>query len=599
MPPHLSHKSIAVLPLVNSSGQEEHEYLCDGMTEALLHALTRVEGLRVTSRTSSFFFKGKQVPLVEIGQQLGVSTILEGNVQIRTSQLRITLRLIDITEDYTFWSETYQRSMDDLFAVQEEIGQQTAEHLREHLGHFDLAPPESTTASISVDAYKRYLKSRYHMLKMNEGEIRKGLAILEDLVEEIPAYPYAYLGLHMGYTLLGTLGYMASGEAFRKGMPYLEQAIVLDESLPECQIQLAWMSFLERWDLDKTYRHLQVVRHKQPIVDFYQTMTSVIITERKYKAAMHYIDTALLMDPFSEVTHHLKGFVHYVQEQYEEANVYFQQSRTLKADTELSLIEWGQSLILLERPDEALQHFQGLTSSTDPIMVDGGLALAYTALKQEEQANIHRKKVLAAMDTDQTGRALQMLILVESFMGDQDQALSYIASAIEMKLPILVYLKIDPFLKPLHKHPNFAPLMDQVLGTPSTFHLTNRKYKKSLLSKDVIPDLRKKLLYWMEDHQPFLDPHLTLKALAEQIQLPPNQLSQLLNESFEQNFSDFVNAYRLEIFKEKIANPQNQHLTLLALAYESGFNSKTVFNTYFKKATGLTPRAYQKEMSKP
>ncbi|MEO1383024.1 MAG: adenylate cyclase, partial [Bacteroidota bacterium] len=140
MSPHSTHKSIAVLPLANSSGQEEHEYLCDGMTESLLHALTRVEGLRVTSRTSSFFFKGKQVPLVEIGQQLGVSTILEGNIQIRASQLRITLRLIDITEDYTFWSETYQRSMDDLFAVQEEIGQQTAERLREHLGHFDLAP---------------------------------------------------------------------------------------------------------------------------------------------------------------------------------------------------------------------------------------------------------------------------------------------------------------------------------------------------------------------------------------------------------------------------------------------------------------------------
>ncbi|MEO0585441.1 MAG: helix-turn-helix domain-containing protein, partial [Bacteroidota bacterium] len=369
-------------------------------------------------------------------------------------------------------------------------------------------------------------------------------------------------------------------------------------SLPECQLQLAWMSFLERWDLDETYRHLQVVRHKQPIVDFYQTMTSVIITERKYKAAMHYIDTALLMDPFSEVTHHLKGFVHYVQEQYKEANVYFQKSRALKVDTELSLIEWGQSMILLNRPDEALQHFQQLTSSADQIMVDGGLALAYTALKQEGQADIHREKVLAALNTDQTGRALQMLILVESFRGDHDQALTYIAQAIEMKLPMLVYLKIDPFLKPLHKHPGFATLMDQVLGTPSTFHLTDRKYKKSLLSKDVIPDLRKKLLYWMEDHQPFLDPHLTLKALAEQIQLPPNQLSQLLNESFEQNFSDFVNAYRLEVFKEKMGNPQNRHLTLLALAYESGFNSKTVFNTYFKKITGLTPRAYQKEMSK-
>ncbi|MEL6135527.1 MAG: helix-turn-helix domain-containing protein, partial [Bacteroidota bacterium] len=298
------------------------------------------------------------------------------------------------------------------------------------------------------------------------------------------------------------------------------------------------------------------------------------------------------------VNHHLRGFICYIEEQYEQAIDYFRKSQQLKVDTELAVIEWGQSLILLDRPEEAIQHFQSMAARTDHIMAAGGLALAYQALGEKAKAHRQRVQVVKALATDQTGRALQLLILIESYMGDHEQALAYIAQAIEIKLPLLVYLKIDPFLKPLHTHPRFAILMDQVLGTPSTFQLRERKYKQTLLNAELIPALKQKLLDQMEDQQPYLDPHLTLSQLAEQIAIPANQLSQLLNEAFEQNFSAFVNAYRLEAFKEKLVDPRKQHLTLLALAYESGFNSKTVFNTYFKKTTGYTPKAYQKEILK-
>ncbi|MEL7427773.1 MAG: AraC family transcriptional regulator, partial [Bacteroidota bacterium] len=102
----------------------------------------------------------------------------------------------------------------------------------------------------------------------------------------------------------------------------------------------------------------------------------------------------------------------------------------------------------------------------------------------------------------------------------------------------------------------------------------------------------------MQDQLPHLDPKLTLRDLAEQMGMPANQLSQLLNMGFQQNFAEFVNSYRLQTFKEKVANPKLHHLTLLALAYDSGFNSKTVFNTFFKKKMGMTPRTYWKQVIK-
>ena len=101
----------------------------------------------------------------------------------------------------------------------------------------------------------------------------------------------------------------------------------------------------------------------------------------------------------------------------------------------------------------------------------------------------------------------------------------------------------------------------------------------------------------MEKEQPYLDPKLSLRTLADELGVPPNELSQLLNEGFRQNFAEFTNTYRLATFREKVADPRQQHLTLLAMAYDSGFNSKTVFNTFFKKKMGMTPRAYWKQIS--
>ncbi len=588
-------KSIAVLPLVNMSSSEDNEYFSDGMTEEIINALAKIKGLKVTSRTSSFFFKNKNIPVPRIGKELNVSTILEGSIRLAGNRMRITIQLIDVADDFHFWSETFDRSMEDIFAVQDEISLLIADKLREHLGHFEIEEHLVDAPEIPVEIYKRYLKSRYLMLKMSKPDIETGISVLRQVVSEYPSFPLAHLGIHLGYALLGTIGLMPAGEAFAKGRPFLDKAIELDETLPECQLHLAWISFLQNWDLAGTYRHLNKALEKSPVVDFYQTMSSTLVAEGKYKAALNYIETALQLDPFSHINYHLKGFIFYAQEKYDEAIDMFEKSVSLNPGAQVSILYWGQSLLLLGSTTQGLTFFQNIPDKEDDLLKLGGITLAQAAMSDTDQAHIGILKLESALQTDSMERAMNLLILCRTMMGEHDKAMDLIEQGIGYRLPMLVYLSIEPILKPLFSYSRFQELMQHVLGEKTSFEGKTSKYKKSLLNKDLLKKYQDQLTQLMSSDKPYLDENLTLRNLAEMLDIPPNHLSQLLNEGFDQNFAEFVNSYRLEMFKSKVADPDQRHLTILALAYDSGFNSKTVFNTFFKKMMGQTPKSYWKE----
>ncbi len=592
-------KSIAVLPFVNMSADPDNEYFSDGMTEEIINALARIKELRVTSRTSSFFFKKKNIPIRQIGRELNVASILEGSVRLAGNRLRITAQLIDVGEDYHFWSETFDRTTEDLFAVQDEISLLIADKLREQLGHLEIEEHLVETPDISVETYKRYLKGRYLVLKMSRSEIDQGMALFEQVIEEAPHYPLAQLGMHLGYTLLGTIGLMPSGEAFARGQPYLDKALELAPELPECQLNLAWTSFLQDWDPPSAYRHLNTALQERGVVDYYQTMASILVAEGKGKAALHYLQTAFQLDPFSEINYHLRGFVHYTKERYQEAIADFEQGIQLKANFSISSLYRGQALIAAGRPEEALAAFEALPEDEPgDILKLGGTTLAHAALGYAEQAMAGIRKLEKLTDTDLVERATNLLILSWSLLGDEEKTLATIQRALELHLPLLVYLPTEPLLKPLRGVQRFQDLMSQILKSEKKGKPSTKKYQQTLFSDKELDTYRHALSDLMAQDRPYLDPKLSLRALAERLDLPANHLSQLLNKGFGQNFAEFVNTYRLEAFKQQVADPGMQHLSLLGLALESGFNSKTVFNTFFKKKMGMTPTAYWKSVTK-
>jgi len=589
-------KSVAVLPFENMSTSKEYEYFSDGMTEEIITALTKVKNLKVTSRISSFHFKGKKTSISEIGRLLNVSTIVVGSVRLSGKMMRISAQLIDVSEDESIWSEKYDRKIENIFSVQDEISLQIADKLREHLGHLEIDSHLVSIPDVKIDDYTSYLKSRHHIVKMNADDIEIGMSILEKVIQNSPGYIYGYLGMHLGYTLKGTLGFMKAEDAFLKGQKYLDKAIELDPDLPECQLQKAWISFLQDWDLNATYKHLEKVYSASPIIDYYQTMASVVIVEKKIDAANHYIDIALKLDPFSDITHHLKGFIQYVNENFEEAIKYYRKGMELKPGSEVSYMELGQSLILSGKIEEALSHYEHLPIEIDNLLKIGGKTLVHAVSGNKEQTVEGLLKLKEALNSPLIERALNYLILCETVSGNYDAAIKYVKDAISMRLPMIVYLKIDPMLKPLYSIPGFNDLLKDIPTSSIQEKLTTSKYQKSLLTPEALKRNRKELNELMDTEKPYLDPFLTLRDLAEQLGIPSNYLSQLLNEGFDKNFSEFINTYRLTHFKKAIKNPQNRNFTLLAVAYESGFNSKTVFNNFFKKVMGTTPSAYLKSV---
>ncbi len=591
-------KSIAVLPFINLSSDEENEFFSDGMTEEIINALAKIKGLKVTSRTSSFFFKNKNIPIPRIGKELNVSAILEGSIRLSGNMMRITAQLIDVGDDYHFWSETFDRSIENIFAVQDEISLLIADRLREHIGHFDIGDHLVEAPGIPVDIYKHYLRGRYHLMKLDLPGTKKGISILEEVIAEQPDFALAYLGINQAYAYLGTMGMIPAHEGFVKAKPFLDKALELNPNLPESQVNLAWIACWQNWDLESTYKHLTKALEIRPEDHIYLTMSNTLVLEGRFDAALNYIDKALQLDPFAPMNHHFKGFIFYLLEQYKKALPHFEKSLSIKPDLHFPKLSMGNSLILMGRADDGLAHFKKLDDNTPGLTKLGGMTIAYATLGEFGQAHEGLEKLERALETESMGSAMNYLIYVNTVLGRYDEAIKLIEQGMTYRLPMMLLLNVEPLVKPLRSIPRFQELMRQALGKETNFDVSKRKYQQSLLDLKVLEQNKIRLEELMQEDRPYLDPNLSLRDLAEILDLPPNHLSQLLNEGFNKNFAEFVNSYRLETFKSKAADPSQQHLTILALAYDSGFNSKTVFNTFFKKMTGKTPSQYWKEVVK-
>jgi len=592
-------KSIAVLPFVNMSANEENEHFSDGMTEEIINALSKIEGLKVTSRTSSFFFKNKNIPIPEIGNALHVSTILEGSLRLSGNKMRIIAQLIDVENDVHFWSETFDRPIDDVFSVQDEISLLIADKLREHLGHFYMEDQLVDPPGIPFKTYQLYLKGRYYLMKLTKPATEKAISIFEEVIAAQPNFPLPYLDVNQGYAYLGTMGLLPAKEAFIKAKPFLDKALELDKNLPESQRNLSWICSWQNWDFEGAYRHIMKAMELQPSDVIYLTTSNLLAVEGKFDAALTYIEKALQLAPLSATNIHFKGFIFYLQEKYDKANFFFKKSLSLKPDLPFPHLYIGTSFLLTKRPEEGLAFFHNLPDKKGGDLTKlGGTALAYAALGDVSKTKTYFTKLEAMWQTESVGSALNFLILVKTMMGKHKEAIDLLEQAIEYRLPLVLLLYTEPIIKPLRSIPRFQKLIEPIFNKTTTFNFSKKKYKKSLLNRKLIERYKHQLEELMSEEKPYLNPELTLRLLAEKMKIPPNQLSQLLNEGFDKNFSEFVNSYRLESFKLNVANPSLQHLTILGLAYESGFNSKTVFNTYFKKMMGKTPKAYWKEVIK-
>ena len=236
--------SIVVLPFINMSSDPENEYFADGVTEEIINALTQIRDLHVVARSSAFSFKGKHVDPRIVGQQLNVSTVLEGSVRRAGNQLRITAQLVNAGDGFHLWSERYDREMKDVFAIQDEIARSIARRLQVP---FEGGEPLVKPGTQHLEAYQAYVKGRALLYKRGAA-IPRALESCQQAVTLDPEYAVAWSGLADSYTALGYYGLARPQDSMPKGMAAARRAAAIDPSLAEAHSALAMASLMGTWD---------------------------------------------------------------------------------------------------------------------------------------------------------------------------------------------------------------------------------------------------------------------------------------------------------------------------------------------------------------
>lgn len=587
-----SSKTIAVLPFVNMSGNDETEYFSDGITEEIINALAKIRDLKVTSRTSSFFFKGKNLPIQQIGKDLNVSTILEGSVRLAGNTMRITAQLIQAEDDFHFWSETWDRKLENVFEVQDEISLLIADKLREHFGHLEIQEHLVTPRTKSVDAYSYSLKAHYLRNKWNPEDVTSAIELYQKAIALDPNHTSSLMGLADSYSFLAMTGFMDFMEAWALTSKYIEQSLAIDTQIPEAYYQLANHAIFTECDFSKAMENAKKSVQIQPnYVEGQQFLCFLYLIAGEEKLARKHLKIALEINPLSQETWFYEAYVDYMSGQYAKSLTKLKECLNANPNSIPAICVKSQSLIKVGRQNEVIQLFDELPSEiTIESEKTGSLALAYSALHEKNKTEKYFQLLQEQGQGPNGFTASSYIYLFYGFTENIDAAFNWVEDAWNNKSPLLLLRFNDPIAHTIKNDSRY--LKYQNLLYPKHLLKSVSSTKKPLLDENGKNEYTQRLNELIQTEKPYLDSSLTLRSLAEMINIHPNQLSWLLNESLGKNFSEYINHFRVEKFKSLAQDSSKKHITLIGLAYESGFNSKTVFNTYFKKETGLTPKQF-------
>ncbi len=465
--PGAGEPTVAVLPFVDMSSERDQQYFCEGIAEEIINALTGVKGLKVVSRTSSFQFRAGAYDVREIGEQLGVHHVVEGSVRKAGDRLRITVQLVAVKDGYHLWSERYDRQIEDIFAVQDEISQAIVDNLKIKL----LGQPQQKLvkpATYNFEAYNLYLQGRYHLNQRTGRGLEKSIECFERAACEDCDYAQPYAGLAEAYVLEGTAGYLATNpdDAFSKASEAARTAIEKDEACAEAHLALALVHYRADWDWTKAERHF---RRAIEINDGYATghhqYAMFLAAMNRLEQALTEIRRAHELDPLSLLISTAVGRILHFSRRFDEAIE--QCLRTIEMNPQFPLAYFDVAITYgnVGRYTEAIKAFKKWAELLgNQSWEKGGLAVIYAQMGEREKALQLVEEVAAAAKT----RALSPVTpaIVYTRLGELDQAMDFLEDAYARKDSLLVYLHVEPTFDPIRAHPRYPKLIEKI-GLPS------------------------------------------------------------------------------------------------------------------------------------
>jgi serine/threonine-protein kinase len=449
--------AIAVLPFTNMGAEKEDEYFSDGLTEEVINALTKIAGLRVMARTSSFAFRGREQDIREIGARLAVDNILEGSVRRAGNRIRVTAQLINVSDACHLWSERYEREITDIFAIQDEISQAIADKLRVGIGQERQTARRPTE---DLEAYNLYLQGRYHLSRWTPEGFARARPCFEQAVARDPGFALAYDALSEFYWYLGFFGFVPPKEAFSTGIWAALRAVEIDDTLAETHALIG----MYRKELDYNWpevrremRRALELNPSSPTVRLRNALSGLMPLGR-LKESVAELKIVIDSDPLSLFNRWWLSIMYHLARDNDRA---IEQARfMIEIDPAYYMGHWAHGMISLDvgMPGEALTQLRKAAelSGNFPLMLGWlGMALARAGQNVEAETLLDRLSEISKA----TYVPPSCFAWIHLGLGNVDDAFTWMDRAIDARDPMMMPVKSYPFMDPLRPDPRFHALL--------------------------------------------------------------------------------------------------------------------------------------------
>ena len=455
---------LAVLPFVNMSADPENEYFSDGITEELLNAFTKVDGLQITSRTSAFAFKGKNTDIRDIGIQLNVDRVLEGSVRKAGNKVRISAQLINAADGYHIWSETYDRDLTDIFEVQDEISTIIANKCRENLTAKKHEEKLVKMPTQNIEAYTLFLKGLHFHNKITPKNTKKAIECFEKAIALEPRYAHAYAMAATGYAFLGATGQMHPSEAFELVHRYSDKALSIDPSLAAGHSAKGAAYLLYDWKWKEAYESLiKAVELHPATTEAHQLLSLYYLSTGRKKEAVQIMEKALEADPISPIVNQYLADAYINAGRTDDALKQLDRSLDLYPNMRVAMEAKGWCLGIKGDWKKAAEIFEEVHQLIkNPLKGLAPVGCAYGYSGENEKARECIRKI-EQRQVEEPGTVLDIdLAMIWWSLGEKDKTFHHLFQCVEKRMGVVAILIDHPMFKGLSDDSRYQLLKEKL-----------------------------------------------------------------------------------------------------------------------------------------
>jgi TolB-like protein/Tfp pilus assembly protein PilF len=449
-------RSVAVLPFANTSGDPADEPFADGLTDELIGALGQVAGLRVTPRTSVFALKGKGLDVRTVADTLGVATALEGSVRRSGERLRITVALVSAAENRVLWSETYDRELRDVFAVQQDIAGAVVRALQVALVAGP-APRPAPPATADLVAYDLYLRGQFFRVQQTGEALQRAIGYFEQAIARDPGYARAHAGLADAHALLVIFGDRPPREGFRRARQAAATALALDSTLAQAHASLGHIEMAHDWNWASAGRRFERAMALDPTSTIIRLLRGLwLLDQRRFDESVRVLEQALAADPLAAPVRMTLGRIHVSRREPDRAIPYLRDALELNPQLSLARQQLGHAYLQKGMAAEAVAEFER-AAALSGLRDSAQLAYAYAVTGRRGEAQAIVRTLLRSSER----RYLPPFGVALAYvgLGDADAAFRWLERAYAEHAAGMDTIAITPAFAPLHGDPRWGDLL--------------------------------------------------------------------------------------------------------------------------------------------